>query len=400
MNNILQPATWLIILIVGLPQLSETIYTPSLPTIAEDLKASESMVEHTLTIFLFSFAIGTLFWGRISDYLGRKPCVIAGLLIFTLGSICCYFSPTVELLLVSRFIQAFGGSIGSVLGQAITRDSFEGADLGRLYSSITIALVVFPAVGPIIGGALAEFFGWSANFLFLIVFALILTVIIARLLPETHPVAGRKHFSLLKITLTLLQDKKVLGFAVIIGGCNGMGFSYFAESSFDLIHILEMSPTAYGFTYVAISASMLLGGFTSKKLQDTLKAIDIMGRGIKIILISCLVFSVLMLLGTTVIKTPNFILASIIVISQMAIMYGSRMVIANSLALALVDYKWCTGTASSIFGFIYYCIISLVTFGMGLLHNGTLLPMPLYFLVIAGLMAIVSGNLVRKLKTL
>ncbi len=104
MAKTILPAIWLIILIVGLPQLSETIYIPSLTLIANDLKTSAPMVEYTLTIFLFSFSIGTLFWGRISDYLGRKPCVIAGLIIFIIGSIGCYFSPTVELLLASRFI--------------------------------------------------------------------------------------------------------------------------------------------------------------------------------------------------------------------------------------------------------------------------------------------------------
>lgn len=62
MSHILLPALWLIVLIVGLPQLSETVYTPSLPDIARDLLTSESMVEYTLTIYLFAFAIGTLFW--------------------------------------------------------------------------------------------------------------------------------------------------------------------------------------------------------------------------------------------------------------------------------------------------------------------------------------------------
>ncbi len=85
MSPLLVPALWLIVLIVGLPQLSETVYTPSLPDIAHALRTSEAMVEYTLTIYLFGFALGTLFWGRVSDKLGRKPCTIAGLLIFIVG---------------------------------------------------------------------------------------------------------------------------------------------------------------------------------------------------------------------------------------------------------------------------------------------------------------------------
>ena len=91
MTKVLLPAIWLIVLIVGLPQLSETIYTPPLPDIARALQTSESMAEYTLTIFLFGFAICILFWGRLSDKVGRKPCVFGGVFIFMLGSIGCFY---------------------------------------------------------------------------------------------------------------------------------------------------------------------------------------------------------------------------------------------------------------------------------------------------------------------
>ena len=165
--NIIAPALWLIILIVGLPQLSETVYSPSLPDIADYLKVSESLVEYTLTIYLFGFAIGTLFWGKLSDKYGRKPSVLAGLLIFILGCIGCYYANTITLLMASRLIQAFGGSIGSVIGQAICRDSFHGQTLGKVYSLVGAALALFPALGPIIGGSIAQYTEWSNIFLFL-----------------------------------------------------------------------------------------------------------------------------------------------------------------------------------------------------------------------------------------
>ncbi len=70
------PPTWIIVLIAGLVQMSETVYTPSLPEIAHALNATASMVEYTLTIYLFGMALGILFWGKLSDSLGRKPCII------------------------------------------------------------------------------------------------------------------------------------------------------------------------------------------------------------------------------------------------------------------------------------------------------------------------------------
>jgi DHA1 family bicyclomycin/chloramphenicol resistance-like MFS transporter len=170
MNNIFLPAIWLIVLIVGLPQLCETVYTPSLPDIAHALKTSAPMVEYTLTIYLLGFAVGTLFWGNISDRLGRKPCILAGLFIFMVGSLGCYFSHSIGTLMMNRLVQAFGGSIGSVLGQAICRDAFHGVALGRVYSTTGSALALFPALGPLCGGLIADTVGWRNIFIFLILY--------------------------------------------------------------------------------------------------------------------------------------------------------------------------------------------------------------------------------------
>lgn len=396
MTHIILPAIWLIVLIVGLPQLSETVYTPSLPDIAHALHAQESMVEYTLTIYLFGFAIGTLFWGKLSDHFGRKPCVLAGLFIFIIGCIGCYFSSTIEMLMISRFIQAFGGSIGSVLGQAICRDSFHGPTLGKAYASIGSGLAIFPAIGPVIGGVIAQHFGWSSIFLFLILFAVILVLIVARLLPETHQAEKRKSISILEISLTLFKDKKVIGFGLIVSACNGISFSYFAEGSFYLIKILGLSPSEYGLSFIAIAAATMMGGILSKKLHNHHTAKTIMGYGLVIILASASIFSVFTVIHTNILLFPTNLMIVITILSQMSLMFGICMATSNALALALVDYKWCIGTASSLFGFFYYCLISLFTLGMGALHNDTLLPMPLYFLGLSLFMLIAQKIMISR----
>jgi DHA1 family bicyclomycin/chloramphenicol resistance-like MFS transporter len=94
---------------------------------------------------------------------------------------------------------------------------------------------------------------------------------------------------------------------------------------------------------------------------------------------------------------PAYIMIIVTILCQMGSAFGSCICRSNALALGLVDYKWCIGTASSSFGFFYYCLISLATLGMGALHNGTLLPMPLYFLALSILMLVVEKKLLKNL---
>ena len=113
-----------------------------------------------------------------------------------------------------------------------------------------------------------------------------------------------------------------------------------------------------------------------------------MRYGLAAILIGSLVFSLLILGSTGTGASKGWIILFTIG-SQMMITLGLGMTTGNALALALVDYKWCIGTASSLFGFFYYAVISLFTLGMGILHNGTLMPMPLYFLGISLFMLVI-----------
>ncbi len=380
MSKILLPATWLLLVIAGLPQLSETVYSPSLPTVAYSLFVSEAMAEYTLTIYLFGMGLGTLFWGKVSDKHGRKPCILMGFLIFILGCLGCYFSGSITTLMISRLIQGFGGSVGSVLSQAVCRDAFHGPALGKIYSSVGSALAIFPAIGPVVGGLIAEHQGWSTIFLFLIFCAIFLNLLIVRYLPETHPIENRKPISIKAVGVRFFRDKKVMGFGLIVGAVQGITFSYFSEGSFYLIKILGLSPSDYGLSFVFIAISTMLGGLLSRRLQTLCPSKTIMVYGILVILSAAALFSGLVLWHTYAVPFSNTAMIGITVGAQMMTMFGVCMTTSNGLALALVDYKDCIGTASSLFGFFYYGVISLFTFGMGCVHNGTLLPMPLYFL--------------------
>mgnify|MGYP001445031731 CR=1 FL=1 len=235
----------------------------------------------------------------------------------------------------SRFIQAFGGSIGSVLGQAICRDAFNGPALGKVYSSTGSALAIFPELGPVVGGVIAEHFGWSSIFLFLMCFAIIMAILVSVKLPETHHKDNRQPISIRDITCKLAMDKKVIGFGLIVGACNGISFSYFAEGSFYLIKGLGLSPSEYGLSFIAIAAATMMGGMLSKKLHNSHASQSIMVYGLWIIAISAAIFSGFSLVNHCVLQLGSGMMIAITIISQMALMFGVCMATSNALALHL-----------------------------------------------------------------
>lgn len=387
MNHIKQPSLILLTLIVGLPQFSETVYTPALPDIAKALVTSDAFVEYTLTIYLLGFALGTLFWGRLSDRYGRKPCLLVGLFTYLLGCIGCFFSVSITHLMISRFIQAFGGSTGSVLGQAICRDAFKGTAQGKAYSTITSALSFAPAFGPLIGGLFDQTFGWHSIFGLLIALAVFMIFFVFNHLSETHNPRLSTSQPLATILRRMCKDINVLILGTIVAICNGINFSYFAEGPFVLITLLRLSPAQYGISFAGIAFAGMLGGYISRKMHNYTTSYFILKKGVAIIAIGSTFFMIVIAISQFFsTKTMYGIVGTLV--SMMFITVGISMVTSNALALALKNYKEGIGTASALLGFFYYSLISFFTFLMGIFHNGTLLPMPLYFWILSSVMYI------------
>lgn len=392
----IQPELFLLVLIVGLPQLSETVYTPALPDIAHALGVSDSWIEYTLTIYLFGFSVGTLLWGKLSDRFGRRPCVLAGLVLYVLGCIGCFYSNAIMWLMISRFIQACGGSTGSVLGQAICRDAFHGSVRGKVYSTIGSALSFSPAVGPIIGGLFAQWYGWPSIFLLLIFVGLLVLALTFLRLPETHHVSLRDSGeSLFFVARKMIADYRVLAFAFLVAGCNGIAFSYYAEGPFYLIEMLKLSPFIYGTSFIILAACGMIGGFISRYLHHVTTSHAIFNYGLWVMVASSTFFAGF--IPVCVLFAVPFWMITVITIASMSMLFaGIGLMIPNVLSLALEDYRQSVGTASALFGCLYYAVISLFTLGMGLLHNGTLIPMPLYFLLITIAMVSVSCTFIEQ----
>ncbi len=350
-NNIYVP-TFIIALLVALSQLSETIYTPSLPDMARDLQVLESYAEYTLTAYLVGFAFGVLVWGTFSDYYGRRKGVMIGLIIYTISSGACWLAHDITYLYIFRFAQAFGASVGSVLGQAIARDAVSPEERGKVYSIISMVMAFAPAIGPFIGSITVEKFHWSCVFILLVGFGSILLAIVGLKLPETNTSLCQSKFSFSaykNCAGEMIVNKRVWGFSILIGLINGIIFGYFAESPFYFVELLEMSKATFGIMAIYICIPLFIGGWLSKRLNsDKVLQDKIIFYGIVLICISSAAYTICTRFGY-INLTSQINSVSIALGCMFFIMIGNAMIIPNCFSQALEPFGKFAGTSSSLF---------------------------------------------------
>lgn len=375
----------LIIILIGLPQLSETIYTPALPAVASSLACTAAAVESTLSIYFLGFAIGVLLWGVVSDRIGRRVTMLMGLLLY---GVSCHFSSraqTIEVLFGWRLVQAIGASVGSVITQTMLRDLYDGPTRARLFSIVSGALAFSPAVGPLLGGFLSEYFGWRSNFLFLELLAIVVFFWSFWKLPETRnagynvgcnmgympPHSSTITFSTIRsLAWNMVSTRDLWRHVLLIGGTNGIIFSFYAEAPFIFIECLGYTPSHYGLIGLLLASSALLASYVSCRLGKRCLPEAVIGIGQQVTCVGALLF----LIGSVAPLTLG-IYCSLFGIGTL--FFGIGLIIPNSLSIALKPYAAAAGSAGSIFGGLYYVVIMVATLLMSLLHNGELWMLPL-----------------------
>jgi len=386
------PSLLLMIVLVAFPQISETIYTPSLPDISAAFGAANTLVQMTLSIYFIGFALGVFCWGWISDLIGRRPAMLAGLIGYGIGSLMCLLSPTMEWLLVSRLVQAFGAATGSIITQTILRESLSGNERNTVFAQISAVIAFTPAAGPLIGGWVDQIWGFEAIFFVLVALSAGLFAYAYTSLPETHPPEARVRAAVWPVCKRMLAKPRVISFALLIGGINGILFSYYAEAPFIFIGYFGLSPGLYGFLGIMVALASAAGAMWSKGLLARYRPETIIQLGLGVMTVGAL----LLVIANAVVTVDDLLFWSKI-LSLFIMLLGAGMALPNCLSLALVDFRDVAGTAGAVFSSGYYVLVSLITMGMGLLHNGSLMTMPIYFMALSIGMAVIGFVLVRRL---
>jgi len=244
-------------------------YLPAFAGIAASLDATPLQIQQTLSAYLFSFALMSLFHGALSDSFGRRPVVLAGVAMFTIASAGCALSTTIGELIFFRALQGLSTGAGIVVSRAVIRDMYPPDQAQRVMAQVTLFFGAAPAIAPIVGGLLFTHLGWHAVFWFLTGVGVVLWLANWWLLPETLHTSQRQPFavkSLMQGYLELGLNPRFLLLALASGvPFNGM-FLYVLSAPAFLGDLLHLQPTQFFWFFLCTIGGIMGGAFVSGRL--------------------------------------------------------------------------------------------------------------------------------------
>lgn len=223
----MQKFTLLLLSLVLLAPLGIDLYLPTLPDIALGLNTPVTTIQTTIPLFLLVMGLGQIVAGPLVDNFGRKPIAIAGLLLYLLGSILAATATGWPQFLTARIVQGCAVCCTAVVAFSGVRDRLEGDEAARAYGFLNGALNIVPALAPMLGGFLADAYGWRAPFWFLTGYALVIGLMIWRFLPETRPAGTLAVKGIpLRQYAQILREPRFLAFTFANAGAMGMVLTY------------------------------------------------------------------------------------------------------------------------------------------------------------------------------
>jgi DHA1 family bicyclomycin/chloramphenicol resistance-like MFS transporter len=305
---------------------------------------------------LAAFAFMTLFYGTLSDALGRRPVILAALIVFALASIGASLTNNFALLLVFRGLQGASAGAGRVIGQAIVRDKFDGAHAQRMISQIAMVFGIAPIIAPMAGGFLHVHYGWRANFALMTAIGVMLFVASWRALPETLPVEKRQPFRLDSIArnyATALRQPRFLLCVLAIGFSFGGFAVYISSAPAFVMEILHLPETAFAWLFIPMISGTIVGSFIVTRIARRIRPSTLIRIGFALMILAAL-FNVVY----------NSLFAAAIPWAVMPIMlysFGLALAIPGMTVAALDFFPTMRGLASSLQGFAQMTIFASIS---------------------------------------
>ncbi|MFG2164523.1 multidrug effflux MFS transporter [Micromonospora chersina] len=352
--------------LIAIGPLTIDMYLPALPAITADLETTSAAVQLTLTGTLAGLALGQLLIGPLSDAVGRRLPLLAGIALHILASLLCVVAPTVQVVGVLRVLQGLGVAATSVVAMAVVRDLFSGAAFARLFSRLMLVMGAAPILAPTLGSGLLRWSDWRGVFVALAVFGLLLIVVAAVGLRETLPAERRRHGGVAAVGRdyrALLRDRTFVGLVLVAGLAMAALFAYVAGSSFVFQQRYGLDEQQFGLAFGAgavglITATQLnvrlLRRYTPQRILVTALAV---GTAAGLVLLS---------FAATGVGGLAAVLASLWVV-----LAAAGLAMPNAPALALSRHGEAAGTAAALLGAVQFGVGALAAPLVGVLGTGS-----------------------------
>ncbi|MBS9423307.1 multidrug efflux MFS transporter EmrD [Photorhabdus caribbeanensis] len=212
----------ILIALAAVGQMTQTIYVPVIADIAKDFNVPIGSVQRVMAAYLFSYGLSQLFYGPLSDQIGRRPVILTGMIIFLFATVCALLSPNLDVLVVASALQGLGTGVAGVMSRTMPRDLYTGTALRYANSLLNMGILVSPLLAPMIGGVVAHFFGWRSCYLFLLLLCIGVVYYVFCKLPETRPQQTEKRKMLTSFHQLLSNSSFTAYLVMLIGGLSGI----------------------------------------------------------------------------------------------------------------------------------------------------------------------------------
>jgi len=384
-----------IILILGalsaFAPLAIDFYLPGFPAMATAFATDEKHIQLTLAVYFGGLAIGQLIYGPLADRFGRRVPLLSGVTLFTLASFACAYAPSLEWLIGARFVQALGGCAGMVISRAVVSDKCDAVGSAKVYSQLMLVTGLAPILAPLAGGIMVGMWGWQSIFLALSLFSVMAAIAVAVGLPETFPAhQPRQPLSgSLRRYAALLSDRVYLGYA-LTGGISIAGmFAYIAGSPFVFIKLYGVPAEHYGWLFGSNAAGFILVAQLNARLLAKRGPAFLLSRTVWVY-----VAAALALLGIAALRTEALwplLVPLFICIASLGC------ILPNTSACAMNGQGARAGSASALLGCIQFGVAAGAASLVGVLHDGTAMPMAMV-ISLCGVLAVTIAMSTQRLQ--